>query len=241
MASPDDMLRASTPGLDLAEISTRWTSIQDPHRFVLRYSPAIVAYLNALLRHPDDAHDVAQEFFIKFVERGLPRAEQSRGRFRDYLKVAVRNAALSHLRKKRPQQSDPELLAAVAAGHETTADREMCRAWKACALDKMWRALERHQRDNPGNFAYDVLKVSLEHAQEDSEQQAERVSRSVGQPLSAVAFRKQRSRARQLAAEILLDEVRSTLEDPSPANLEDELADLDLLELLRGYLADGAA
>lgn len=231
----------STPGIDLAEISTRWTSIQEPDRFVLRYSPAILAYLIAILRNEDDARDVAQDFFIKFVERGLPRASQDRGRFRDYLKVAVRNAALSHLRKKRSLQSEPEILAAIPDQTLHDADLEMIRAWKKCVLDKLWRSLESHQRRNPGNYCYDVLRVSLDYPEEDSEKQAEIVSRAVGHQLSPAAFRKQRSRARQTAAEILRDEVRSTLEFPTPEELEAELADLELLELLRDYLTESDA
>lgn len=228
----------STPRLNLVEISTRWTSLHDPQRFVVRYSPAILAYLESLLRDPHVARDVAQDFFIQFVQRGLPRASQDRGRFRDYLKTAVRNAALTELRRRRLQQAEPELLTLIPDEHDRAAEADMRRAWATVMLDKLWRALEHHQRHNPGNYAFSVLKASIDHAEEDSEQQAARVSRLVGQPLNAAAFRKQRSRARALAAQILLDEVRSTLAEPTAEEVEAELADLQLLDLLRNYLTD---
>ena len=235
--SPENVDASGTaPPLNLAEISTRWTSLQDPQRFAVRYSPAILAYLEAILKDPHLARDVAQDFFIHFVERGLPRASRDRGRFRDYLKAAVRNAALTEFRKRQRNQADPTVLASIPDEQEAAADADMRRAWAAVMLEKLWRALDHHQRQNAGNYAYSVLKVSLEHAAEDSDQQAARVSRIVGQPLNAAAFRKQRSRARALAAQILLDEVRSTVAEPN--EVEAELADLQLLGLLRDYLTD---
>lgn len=246
MASPESRGKSdanaqsaeSTPRLNLADISTRWTSIQDPDRFVLRYSSAIVAYLTALLKDADRARDVAQSFYLNFVQNGLPRATPDRGRFRDYLKVAVRNAALSELRKRRPQQVDSEFYSTIPDEQDAAAEADMRRAWATVMVDKLWRALDQHQRQNPGNYAYSVLRVSMDYPQEDSQQQAARVEAQIGSPLNAAAFRKQRSRARALAAQVLLDEVRTTVANPTAAEVEAELAELQLLDLLRDYLTD---
>jgi hypothetical protein len=229
---------SSAPAMNLAEITTRWSSLQDPVKFVMRYSPAIRAYLGVLIRQPQDAEDVAQDFLMGFMERGLPRATPDRGRFRDYLKVAVRHAALAHLRKKKRPQVDLAAVAEPADVNETEADARWLADWRQCVLDKTWRALDAHQRQNPGNYAHTILKASIHYAHEDSARIAERVSQAVGHVLSPEAYRKQLSRARKLFGETLLAEVTQTVDNPTRERVEAELADLELLSLLRKYLPE---
>src|SRR3954466_3601502 len=88
------------PPPGLKQISTHWPLITDPAQFVLRYAPAIRQYLVALLRNAHEADDVTQEFLLRGLLRGFVRTTHLRGRFRDYLKTAVRNAALSHLSRR---------------------------------------------------------------------------------------------------------------------------------------------
>src|SRR5207249_3687480 len=90
-------------------ISTEWTIVKDPAQFVLRYGRAMQLYLVVLLKNRHDAEDVAQEFFLRITRHGFLHARQDRGRFRDYLKVAVRNAALNFLRSRQAAQraADP--------------------------------------------------------------------------------------------------------------------------------------
>ena len=44
-----------------------------------------------------DADEVLQELLVWVTERGFAGADPARGRFRDYLRAAVRNAAFRHL------------------------------------------------------------------------------------------------------------------------------------------------
>src|SRR4029079_9306886 len=85
--------RTELPPRTLEQISTHWPMIQDPARFVLRYAPAIESYLHALVRDPHAVEEIAQDFLLRVVERGLIPEANLRGRFRNYLKAAVRNAA----------------------------------------------------------------------------------------------------------------------------------------------------
>src|SRR5439155_1910921 len=85
----------------LDEISTEWETIHDSGEFVRRYGAAVQAYLLALLKNRHDAEDVAQDFFLRVCRHRFVRANQDRGRFRDYLKTAVRNAALNFARRKQ--------------------------------------------------------------------------------------------------------------------------------------------
>src|SRR5262245_30006620 len=103
-------------GTDLDLIETSWPQVANTHFFVARYATAIRAYLGAMLRSADDVEEVAQEFLLRVVEHGFGGADPSRGRFRDYLKVAVRNAAVSHLRRRhgRPESLDDSDVPLVA-------------------------------------------------------------------------------------------------------------------------------
>src|SRR5947208_16957069 len=91
----------SGPHSRLDQISTRWAVVNDPLQFMLRYGPAIQRYLSALIKNPHDVEEVLQDFLLRGLQRGFVRTESLRGRFRDYLKTAVRNAALTHYRRRQ--------------------------------------------------------------------------------------------------------------------------------------------
>src|SRR5262245_3974428 len=194
----------AAPGL--AEISTRWPLIRDPVQFVLRYAPAIRAYLVAMLRDDHDADDLAQDFLVKGLQHGFVRAEPLRGRFRDYLKVAVRNAALTHLQRRRPVHAVADLDRVPAAG-EPAAGREWLAEWRRCLIDRTLQALEREQPAQSGNLFYTAMSLHLAHPDEDSAALATRAGELAGRAIRPDAFRKQLSRARRRFAELLVAEV----------------------------------
>ena len=68
---------------------------------VVRYQGRLVNYLFRLLRNLDDAHDLAQEVFLK-VYRALDRFDP-RYRFSTWLFRVGQNAAIDHIRKRRPK------------------------------------------------------------------------------------------------------------------------------------------
>jgi len=218
----------------LDQISTRWVLIRDPEQFTLRYAPAIRKYLEAILRDPHEAAEATQEFVLKGLRLGMVDPDGLRGRFRDYLKRAVRNAALTHLRRKKPGGPLPGQLADPRA--DTDADREWLAEWRRCVLDRTWRRLEAHQRESPGNLAHTVLRLSVEHPDEDSDALAARAGRQSGRPLLPAAFRKQLSRARRLFAGFLVAEVAQTLEEPTAERVEEELAAVGILPVVRDFL-----
>jgi hypothetical protein len=224
------------PRLD--RITTEWSRLDDPSHFVIRYAPAVQKYLGAILRDPADVEEVAQEFVLKVVEKGFGHARPDGGRFRDYLKASLRNAALTHLRKRSARPAgDPALLEEVAAPPaEAAADAAWLAEWRGCLLERAWHALDAHQRSSPGNLFYTVLRLTVDRPGEDSPALAARAATESGRPLKADAFRKQLSRARQCFAELLVREVADTVEPPSPERVAEELAELGLMEFVREYL-----
>jgi RNA polymerase sigma-70 factor (ECF subfamily) len=226
------------PGLD--QISTRWPQIKDPVQFVMRYAPAIQKYLEALLKNSHDAEELTQDFLLRGILHGFVRTSQLRGRFRDYLKTAVRNAALTYLqrrRRTRPGGARPEHLSDPAAP-PSRADEDWLAEWRQCVLDRAWQALERHQSRSPGNLAHTVLRLATDHPDDDSATLAARAMALIGRPFRADAFRKQLSRARRLFAELLVAEVAHTLERPTPAEVELELVETGLMPYVLPYLPD---
>src|SRR5262245_47979164 len=70
---------------------------------VLHYRQAIRGYLGALLRDDGDADEVAHRVMLRLLQGAFNRQESYQGRFRDYLKRSVRNAALNFLREQDRQ------------------------------------------------------------------------------------------------------------------------------------------
>jgi RNA polymerase sigma-70 factor (ECF subfamily) len=226
---------------NIDRIATRWSAIHDVEHFVVRYAGAVRHYLEALLGAGPDADDVFQEFFLRVVEHGFVRACPDRGRFRDYLKTAVRNAALTHLRRRQrqPDAVDVTVLQdSVPGADEAGADRAWLDDWRACLLRRAWRALEAHQQRSPGNLFWTALRLTADHPDEDSAALAARAGASAGRPLRADAFRKQLSGARRLFARLLVEEVAQTLECASAADVEEELAQTGLSQHVLPYLPD---
>ena len=224
-------------GFRLDQISTRWSRIVDVNRFVLRYAPAIHRYLFALLKNEHDVEEVTQDFLTKLVGKGFVPEQVNRGRFRDYLRSTVRNAAFAFLRRKpRLAAAQESVLESAADPASHRAEEEWSSEWRTCLLERAWQALESHQSENPDNPAFTVLRLKVDHPDASSDDLAAKASKRLGRAVRADAFRKQISRARRLFAGFLVQEVVQTLEQPTRQDLEDELSEIGLLAEVRAYL-----
>src|ERR1043166_8932602 len=223
-------------GLD--RIETDWSMIHEPAHLVMRYSRAIESYFRALIKNHHDAEEAAQNFFLWISQNGLPRACRDRGRFRDYLKVVVRNAALHFLRSNHPPVQNESAIAQVASHEETPGDfdREWVTHWRRCILKGVWRRLREDQANAPDSTTYAVMRLCAAFPNERSTKLAEKLAAKTNKPIGAAAFRQKVSRARRQFAQYLVDEVAQTLSDPAPADVEGELADLGLISYVRSYL-----
>ena len=234
----------------LNQITTRWSIVTDPARLVVRYAAAIRSYLEAILKDAHAADEVAQDFAVQVMGHAFDGASPERGRFRDYVKVAARNAALMHIRRRKSAGKATPLtttlertLADPASGTEPdqASGDEWLGHWRRCLLDKVWRALESQELRSPNNLFHTALRLSVDFPKEDSEALAARAAARIGRPVRADAFRKQLSRARRTFAELLAEEVAATLRQPTPADVEEELAELGLMSYLRAYLPDDSS
>ena len=84
------------------------------NEFSERYYAAVRAYIAAIVRDPAEYEDTTQRFFLTVVlSRGLlAHADSKRGRFRTYLKQAIRHFLVDELRKrgrKKARGAEPDL------------------------------------------------------------------------------------------------------------------------------------
>jgi hypothetical protein len=237
MTTPSD---ACPKGPSIIEhISTHWPVIGDPVQFVLRYAPAVRCYVGALISHTHDAEDVVQDFLTQAVSRPFTPEQVRRGRFRDYLKAALRNAAITHFRRAAsPLRAAGDVSSFPAAEVDDAADRAWLAEWRGCLLQRAWEALEQHEHLAPRGIAYTALRLAVDHAEESSESLAARATALTGCAVGAAAFRKQLSRARRRFAQLIVNEIRQTLDHGRAEDVVEELCDLGLMDLVRDFLPE---
>jgi len=223
----------------LEHISTHWQVVGDPLQFVMRYAPAVRRYVGALIKNVHDSEDVVQDFLMQAVRRPFKPEQIRRGRFRDYLKAVLRNAAITHFRRGAHQPSSAtDCRAFPAVEVDDAADREWLAEWRGCLLQRAWQALEMHENAAPEGIAYTALRLTADHPQESSASLAARAAALTSRSVGVDAFRKQLSRARRHFAQMIVNEIRQTLEHGSAEEVVEELRDLGLMEFVRDYLPE---
>ncbi len=234
----------------LSRISTLWTlvarahqepaeQVQSAQRALLeRYGGAVRRYLLAALRDPEAAEDLFQEFACRLLKGNLRGADRSRGRFRDFVKGVLFHliADFHNQQKRRPrplvsEPVSPEQEAVALA----EADRAFLDNWRAELLARAWGGLAALEQAT-GQPSYTVLRFRAEHPDLHSPEMAEQLGSILGKAQTAAGVRQALHRARDKFAELLLYEVRQSLESPNKERLEQELGDLGLLEYCRHIL-----
>jgi RNA polymerase sigma-70 factor (ECF subfamily) len=214
------------------------TDVQAAQRSLLdRYSGAARRYLSGALRDEDAAEEAFQEFALRFVRGDFRCADAERGRFRNFLKsVLFRLVADYHRgRKRRALTNAPEEIAPIEMAAQVPSDEAFLEGWRAELLSRAWGALERKQQET-GKPYFAVLRYRVDHPKLRSGELGRRLGEALGRSISAGNMRTLLHRARELFAELLLEEVLQSLERPELADLEEELAELRLLDYCRPAL-----
>ncbi len=239
---------------NLSEISTKWVTFRKAHqgepeevsaaqlRMMQRYYGAVHRYLLGALRDPHAADELTQEFAFRFMRGDFQGADPRRGRFRDYLKTVLRRLVANHFKQR---QADPVALPAVVADpipsepDEPDANDQFLATWRRELLNRAWQALKVDETKKRQPY-YTVLRLRLEHPQDElsSAQLAQRLTTQFGKAYTSDNVRKLLQRGRERFARYLLDEVAQSLQEPTPAELEQELRDLGLLGYCRSALLE---
>jgi hypothetical protein len=102
-------------------------------------------------------------------------------------------------------------------------------------LGRAWDRLAAVERDNGQPF-YTVLRYRAEHPGAKTPEMAEALAAPLGKSLTGDWVRQTLKRARARFADLLLDEVAQTLDEPTAGRLEEELSELGLLDYCRPAL-----
>ena len=227
----------------LEAISTRWSLLRQArdqntlagearNSLVLRYLPAIRRYVGAVLQNDQDADDMAHDVVVRLLAGDFAGADPARGRFRDLLKVAIRNMIRNRWAQQKRRRSVDVDIAHLPDGRDDEDEQRWLSQWRESVLDLAWRSLEQYENTRPGSVAYTVLRLRSDYPDDSSEQLAERLSQAVGRPVRSDACRQRLHRARSQFADLLIAEVARGLNDPTPERIEEELAALGLIDLL---------
>jgi RNA polymerase sigma factor (sigma-70 family) len=233
----------------LSQIQTLWGLVQQAHAaahdagpaqaFLLkRYGPAALLYLRGALRDAHAADDLYHDFVLRFLRGGFRGADPGRGRFRDYLKAALRRLVLDHRRRDKRR---PKSLAADAPEPETqegpdaALDRDFLAAWREQLFARTWGALEQHDRRTHQPH-YLALRFQADHPELSSHELAEGLGGALGRAVKPDCLRQWLTRGRAKFADLFLDELAGSLRDGRPEALEQELIELGLLDLFGAAL-----
>lgn len=204
----------------------------DAQRALLeRYGPAILRYLHAALKDPAAAEDAYQDFALKFLRGDFRNADPQKGRFRNFLKVVLSRIVADHFRRgiRRPtRQLDSEIQVADDS-EQRGREMEFQTVWRDEMLSRAWKDLAQEECDT-GKPWMRVLKLRVEHPDWRSEQLAEALAEQTGQPFSAARLRVTLHRSRERFSNYLIQAVTDTLRAATLEALEDELAELELLQ-----------
>ena len=237
----------SDRGRHLSQITTAWTEMIRAHRgadpeageaqrrLLERYGAAVYRYLLASLRDPDAADELYQEFALRFVRGDFERADPGRGRFRDLLKVVLRNLVVDAHRKrlKGPISLPPDAPEpAVDLDPSGEADRQFLETWRGELLARAWEALAGLEALG-GPPIHALLRYRTDHPEATSAVIAGHFSAGSGRALSPEWARKWLARAREAFADGLVREVIASSKVASPEELQEELVDLGLLDYCR--------
>lgn len=227
------------PTESLNRLSTHWSLLLEARgggaaareaqcAVLQRYGAAIYHYLAATTSDPHAAADLAQEFALKFVRGDFQEIAPDRGQFRKLLRTVLYRMAMDHFRAKRRA---PAAMPADAVSTDD-ADAEFDRRWRTELLERTWDELRQAQAAS-GSPYYEALRWRAENPDRPAADGAEALVVRLGRAFTADAYRQTLHRARERFAQLLREEIRFSIGREEPAAVDDELAELGLLQYCR--------
>ena len=204
----------------------------------LRYQRAIERFLRKVLNDPAAAADLTHNLLVKVLRGDFGRWE-GRGRFRDYLKAAVRHEAHSYLQGARKLQFTD--LSGVADGTGTLDDLwdvEWAREVKTLAWHNLLRyelqdRRGRNQHGRSGNVFYTLLRLRVKYPRDRIPDLTRRLAEKTGRPYTEANVRQQLARARRKLVALLTQEVLRGLPPDQTTAIDQELLTQNLTRYVR--------
>ena len=234
----------------LSQIETMWSVVRLAHdqerdtgksaqeAILDRYGGAARRYLLGALRDSEAADEVFQDFALRFVRGDFRSADPERGRFRQFLKTILFRMVMDYHRHRK---RTPNTYAMDSAhepgveGDEVERETQFVNSWREDLLARTWLALGREEATT-GKPVYTTLKTRAELPDLHSPELSMEVGRKLGKEISAANLRVMLHRARELFADLLIEEVIHSLDQPDSEKVESELIELRLVEYCRPAL-----
>lgn len=234
----------------LSQIATQWTMLYQAHQgqedeaararqeLMQRYCGAVFRYLLRAVPDVTVAEDLTQEFALRFIQGRFGQADRGQGRFRSYVKAALFRLVQDYYRERartpKAVSLDPD--PSLAATDEQQAGEQAFReSWRQELLARAWKALQQVQQQT-GQPYHTVMRLRVDEPDLSSAQIAERLSVSEGRSFSAAGVRQLVHRGRERFAELLLEDIRQSLEGAPMEQVLEELAELNLLKYCKDVL-----
>jgi RNA polymerase sigma-70 factor (ECF subfamily) len=224
-----------------AYLETSWTQIRSAHaigpagqaamrELISRYHDAVERYLKLKLRDPNLVDEVRQEFFQKLLNHKLAGADETKGRFRDYLRTVLHRLIIDHFRSRKLQPLPPGDLF-----DPSSPDQDYDRIWREAVIRRVWSRLETYEATTPKNRYAAALHLRVGHPEAPIEELATQLANQSHARVTPEAFRKTLQRARSKFLELLMEELRVTIHPATQEDIEAEIYDLGLGNLYRRY------
>jgi DNA-directed RNA polymerase specialized sigma24 family protein len=232
----------------LSAIETQWTLMFRAHQaeadaatlarheLLLRYYGAVQSYVAGIARDRAVAEELAQDFAVRFLRGDFKSVDPERGRFRDFLKAALRHLVTDHWRKKGKQfavrNSDRAEPAAVGFDVAADLDQPFLEGWRAELLARTWEALAEVQQTT-GQPYHTVLRFKSDRPEARAAELAAELGAKLGKSFTEDGLYQLLHRARRRFAELLVEEVGRSLQTSAPDAVTEELIELGLLKYCR--------
>jgi RNA polymerase sigma-70 factor (ECF subfamily) len=234
----------------LSQIETLWSVVRNAHqsdeeiareaqrKLLQQYGNAIQRYLIAKLRDPAAADDVYQDFAVKFVRGDFHKASPDIGRFRTFLRTVLFRQIADYYRAKKRRggmQLDVQMVDPADDSDEVQRDDQFAEVWRDEMLKKAWDSLYELEV-NSGKPWYSVLQMRVRNPEMRSADLARAVGEQLDKPMSSANVRVLLHRAREKFSVLLIESISNSLNSTSADNIENELAELKLLEYCQAAL-----
>jgi RNA polymerase sigma factor (sigma-70 family) len=234
----------------LSQIATQWTMLYQAHKgrqdeamaarslLMQRYCGAVFRYLMRAVRDVSVAEDLTQEFALRFIQGRFGQADPDQGRFRNYVKGALFRLVQDHYREvgRAPKAVQLDQDAPVEASDENEAAEQAFRdSWRQELLSRAWKGLAGVEAET-GQPYHEVMRLRVDQPDLSSADIAEHLARKLGRPFTAAGVRQLVHRGRERFAEVLLDDIRETMEGAPMDRVMEELAELNLLKYCKDIL-----
>ena len=193
----------------------------------------LYAYVRRCGHGPDEAQDLTQAFFVRFLEKNfLAQVNREKGRFRSFLLAALRHFLSDERDRARARKrgGGQTLLSLDAQNAEDRYQKEPAdeltpeklyeRRWALTTLDRAQASLRAEFANDGKSDLYEALKVFL--SGEKSELTHAQVAARLGKSTDAIRCAVQRLRQRY--GELIRAEVAHTV--ASPGQIDEEIRHL---------------